>query len=214
MLYKIKKLLRDSAMKISHLFSTLCLSSIPFCAFSQDQIAQTLNISTHFTSIVDKPSWLLELRDMESGLVLPYLFDIRNNDNFFFAFSKEHSYRVVASVLKFGPYATIKNFCKLESGVITGKSMLISITGVLSPDPRKTFCRVNKFSQRIFTIVPYQEPAQSYNQALPSAASDATNATAPTTTTTPTQPPTPPQQDGQKSATPSATGKVVEVRTV
>lgn len=131
----------------------LCLSSLMSVPLDADEIAQTLNIYTHFKSIVGMPSWLLELRDMESGLVLPYLFDIHENKNFWLAFSKEHSYRVVASVLKFGPYVTINNFCHLEDGVLTGKSMYIELGGTIAPDLRRTKCHVIKFHQEQFTVV-------------------------------------------------------------
>lgn len=119
---------------------------------AQNTIAQTLTIYTNFKSIVGKPTWMVELRDIESGLVLPYLFEIRENKNYWLAFSKEHSYRVVASVLKFGPYATINNFCGIEDGILTGKSMYIRVSGTISPDLRRTKCQVIKFKQEQFTV--------------------------------------------------------------
>jgi hypothetical protein len=121
---------------------------------AQETVAQTLSIYTHFKSVVAKPTWLLVLRDVDSGQVLPYVFDIRENDNFWVAFSKEHNYRITASILKFPPYATINNFCGLESGILTGKSMYIILKGTISPDPRTSKCYVTKFNQQQFTIVP------------------------------------------------------------
>lgn len=117
-----------------------------------EKIAQTLSIYTDFKCIVGKPTWVVELRDIESGQVLPYLFDILDNKNYWLAFSKEHSYRVVASVLKFGPYKTINNFCGLESCILTGKSMYINVSGIISPDMRQTKCKVIKFKQEQFTV--------------------------------------------------------------
>jgi hypothetical protein len=129
------------------LCSLLCTSSL------YAQAAQTLTIYTHFKEIVGNPSWLLVLRDMNSGEVLPYLFDIKHEDNFWLAFSKEHAYRVTASVLKFPPYATINNFCGLQDGVLKGKSMYITLKGTISPDPRTSKCYVTKVNQAQFTIV-------------------------------------------------------------
>ncbi len=140
----MKKIL---SLLLAGLFLTF---STPLCA--QETIAQTLNIYTKFKSIVDKPTWLLEIRDIQSGQVLPYVFDIRKENNFWVAFSKEHNYRIVGSVLKFGPYATINNFCGLEDGMLSGKSMFITIKGVLSPNPADTKCYVTKFKQQQFFI--------------------------------------------------------------
>ncbi len=142
------------AMKIIHFFH-LGLVSLSFFIASpllhaQNDVAQTLSITTNLTAIVGDPVWLLELRDMESGQVLPYLFDVKNKDNFWVAYSKEHRYQVKASVLKFGPYATVNNFCYLENGVMTGKSMTIHITGKLSPGLRRARCHVTKFNQPAF----------------------------------------------------------------
>jgi hypothetical protein len=133
--------------------STVCLLSLSSPLFADNEVAQTLTIYTHFKSIVGNPSWLIELRDAESGLVLPYLFEIHENKNYWLAFSKEHSYRVVASVLKFGPYVTINNFCGIENGILKGKSMYIHVTGIIAPDLRRTKCRAIKINQEQFTIV-------------------------------------------------------------
>lgn len=131
------------------------LSLIMFTSFvkARETIAQTLNIYTNFKSIVANPSWLIELRDIESGQVLPYLFEIQENKNFWLAFSKQRSYRIVASILKFGPYVTINNFCCLENGILTGKSMYIRVSGTIAPDLRRTRCRVIQFKQEQFTAV-------------------------------------------------------------
>lgn len=116
-------------------------------AYSQG-ISQTLQITTRFSSFIDKPTkpiWLLIIREMETGILLPYLFDINKNDNFWIAFTAGRSYRVTASSVTFGPFAKINNFCNLENGVISGKSMIITLTGELSPDPNRLRCHVIKY---------------------------------------------------------------------
>lgn len=112
---------------------------------AQQYLGQTLQVYTHFTSVVGKPTWLLTIRDEQSGQVLPYIFDIRNNNNFWVAFTAGHTYRVTISSLDFGPYAKIKNFCHLENGIITRKSMWITLSGELSPDPNRVRCHVTKY---------------------------------------------------------------------
>lgn len=134
----------------------LSLLSLVFAlnqAYANSLLQQTLQIHTQFKSILGKPTWLLILRDMESGQILPYQYDIKQNDNFWLAFSSEKSYRITVSRLKFGNFAAINNFCGLENGVLFGKSMYITLTGTLTPDPASSKCHVMKYNDVPFTIV-------------------------------------------------------------
>jgi len=114
-------------------------------AFSNPLGGQAMQISTHFHSVEGSPSWLLILRDVSTGEVFPYVFDVKNNDNYWVAFTKGHSYRVTVSSLTFGPYAKIKNLCNLEDGVLNGQSLNVTMTGVLSPDPHQFRCRIMRY---------------------------------------------------------------------
>ena len=122
------------------------LYGISALLYADELPAQRLHIYTQLDDIVGKPSWLLELRDVTSGRVLPYLFDIQKNTNVWVAFSKERAYRVVASIVTFGPYAKIYNFCGVQDGILVGKSMHINIHGILSPNARSIRCKVTQFS--------------------------------------------------------------------
>lgn len=141
---QLKTLLKSSVLALSSLYLTGALAG--------DTIAQSLQIYTHFFRIVGRPTWLLELRDVESGQVFPYIFDVKDNDNFWIAFTKEHSYQVVASEVSFDD-CKIHNFCHLENGILKGKSMFIRITGTLSPNRYASSCHVQKFSGTQFVIV-------------------------------------------------------------
>lgn len=125
------------------LFLILCLNSV--ASFANDPMGQVIHIYTQFRYFVGKPTWLLIVRDVETGLVSPYLFDIRNNDNYWMAFTYGHSYRVTVSNLKFGTYGEITNFCGLENGILSGKSLYMTLTGVLTPDPKTMKCFVHSF---------------------------------------------------------------------
>ncbi|HSW69158.1 MAG TPA: hypothetical protein VLI69_03225 [Gammaproteobacteria bacterium] len=105
-------------------------------------LGQTIQINTRFHSIIGNPVWLLILRDPDTGIVYPYLYDIKNNDNFWLAFSFGQNYVVTVSNLKFGPFAIINNFCHLENRLLTRKSMIISLTGNLTPAPVTSTCHV------------------------------------------------------------------------
>lgn len=120
---------------------------------AQDPFGQNIQITTNFRSLMGKPTWLLVIRDVQNGQVLPYLYEIKNNDNFWIAFTYGHSYRVVASTLKFGRFAVINNFCHLENGILTGKSMIVTLTGDLTPNRATARCKVLKYSDTAFTIV-------------------------------------------------------------
>jgi hypothetical protein len=123
----------------------ISLVSMISSANAQVPLGQTIQVNTHFRSVVNAPEWLLIVRDVRSGQVLPYLFDIRDNDNFWVAFTLGHSYRVTASKLKFGPYAVIHNFCGLEDGIISGESMYVTLRGDLTPNPGSVKCHIIKY---------------------------------------------------------------------
>lgn len=127
------------------LFSCVCLPTLAA------NINQTVQINTRFSSIIGKPTWLVIIRDIKSGQVLPYQFDIKNNENYWIAFSSERAYRITASYLKFGPYAKIENFCHLENGILDGQSLIVSVTGQLTPNPKNTKCHVIKQRNAYFT---------------------------------------------------------------
>ena len=116
-------------------------------------LGQTIQIDTRLTVIWGQPIWLLELRNEETGKVLPYIFDFRQTENHWVAFSMGKVYRVVASTLTFGPYAKIHNFCGLESGILKEKSIQVRLRGELSPDPTQVKCYVRRYRDIPFTMV-------------------------------------------------------------
>lgn len=121
-------------------------------AFAINPMSQSVQINTHFRSITGKPVWLLVVRDANTGVVVPYMFDIRINDNFWIALSPGRNYIITASTLKFGPFAIIHNFCHLEDGVLSGTSMIIRLSGDLTPVPGTFKCHVSKFKDTPFSV--------------------------------------------------------------
>lgn len=119
-----------------------CLLS-PAVSFAQ---GSTLQISTNFRSVSGNPTWVLEVRDTETQLVVPYIFDIKQNDNYWVAFTFGHVYKVVSSELQFQSGKKFHNFCHLQNGVIRNKSMYITITGDLRGRPDSYKCIVKKYS--------------------------------------------------------------------
>lgn len=152
MLVMVKKYSFSNLRKLLSTISLLLLSFISNAQNSIDQ-TQTFQIYTHFQSVIGRPTWLLIIRDVETGLVSPYIFDIRNNDNFWLALTYGHHYKVTNSSLKFGKFAVIHNFCHLENGILSYKSMFITLRGVISPDPESSNCYVRQYKDTYFTIV-------------------------------------------------------------
>ena len=113
---------------------------------------QTFQIYTHFQSVIGTPSWLLIIRDVETGLVTPYVFDIRNNDNFWLALTYGHHYKVTNSSLSFDKNTVIHNFCHLENGILSYQSLFLTLRGVVSPDPKTLTCYVKQYKDSNFTI--------------------------------------------------------------
>jgi hypothetical protein len=135
---------------VALLLVTLLFSSASMASSLAE--TQTLQISTNLTEIIGKPSWTLIVRDLKSGLVSPYIFEIEKHNNYWVAFTYGHVYKVQASSLTFGPFAHISNFCGLQNGVLTGISMFMIITGKLTPDPKTYHCKITKYSDPNFTI--------------------------------------------------------------
>lgn len=124
-------------------------------AESMNGFGQTVQIYTHFTKIIGKPTWLLEIYDIDSNQVLPYLFDITEQDNFWVAFSFGRNYRITASTVRFFPFpATIHNFCHLEDGILSGKSLYVTLSGPLTPARQSIQCHVMRYPNTQFTIAP------------------------------------------------------------
>ncbi len=104
---------------------------------------QVITINTHFRSIDHQPTWLLIARNVQTGEVLPHLFTMNKKEQNM-VFDVGQFYRITASNMTF-KNKIIKNFCQLESGVIDGKSMFITITGDLQSDPKGYECRVIRY---------------------------------------------------------------------
>ena len=104
-----------------------------------------IEIDTYLHDIDGRPIWTLILRDMTSGQVLPYLFDLRKHDNHWIAFSLSHTYRVIASRVQFDNNQEVNNFCNLEDGILRSESMTVTITGSFSPDLQGVDCQIQKY---------------------------------------------------------------------
>lgn len=131
---------------------------------SSDGLSQTLQIYTRFSSFVGKPSWLLIIRDVDHNQNVPYVFDITQGNHFWIAFTYGRNYLISVSTLQIETYKSrlnkykqyrINNFCQLESQgrIIKGKSIYITISGDLSPDPSTYTCYVSQYDDGDFTIV-------------------------------------------------------------
>jgi hypothetical protein len=132
----------------------LCLLNISSTYAEESPFGQTFQITTRLNSYVGKPSWLIIVRDVNTGQVLPYLYDITTTDNFWLGFTFSHAYQVITSELEFGPpNAAIHNYCHLEDGVLDRESFTVTVTGDLTPNRLTSHCHVFKYKQFNFPIV-------------------------------------------------------------
>lgn len=108
-------------------------------------MSQTIQIYTHLNKIAADSSWLLIVHDTDSSAVYPYVFNMNNKDDYFLIFTNARNYRLV-SILQFDFYRfKINNFCQLPTDKITGQSLIIKITGTLTPDPMTSKCYIMKY---------------------------------------------------------------------
>ena len=127
-------------MIIRQLFIILLGFAMITQAAAQEQV---ITINTHFRSIDHKPTWLLIVRNLQTGEVIPHLFTMQKKEQSM-VFGVGQFYRITASNMTFRNKTT-KNFCGLESGVIDGKSLFVTITGDLQLDPKGYQCRVIQY---------------------------------------------------------------------
>ena len=143
------------ALKIVCQFGILLLSAflmfIP--AYADNPFGQTISINTFFSCVSGSPSWLLILRDLDTGQVVPYLYDIRRENNAWLAFSYGRAYQITVSTLTFGPFAVLHNFCGLENLSFRDTSLNIRLTGALTPNRYGFQCRRLPFKNMPFTIM-------------------------------------------------------------
>lgn len=130
-----------------------------------DGLGNIIQIHSRLHSFVGRPSWLIVVRDVDHNQNIPYIFDFRRGNNFWFAFTFGRNYLISVSNLQFSPcrrnpYRSTRsnNFCNIESDgrIIHGKSMTIMISGGLSPDPCTYTCHAVTYPTGFFTIVPRQ----------------------------------------------------------
>jgi hypothetical protein len=143
----LKKFLRHAALIISGLILIL-----PAVVKAENPFGQTIQINTHFDSLKGNPTWLLMIRNIQTGEILPYLYEIKNFDNFWIALSYGRDYRIVASKLQFESSKSIANFCHLEDGVLSGKSYVVRLSGNLKPGGRDYECHTIKFKDYDFPM--------------------------------------------------------------
>lgn len=114
-----------------------------FCLCHISYAEPGIRIYTHLKEgIIAKPTWVLVLRDRETGTTAPYLFDFRQSDHFWQALSPGRQYEITISNLRFHPFpAEFKNFCGLEKKKLNNESISVEITGKLTPKRNTLKCK-------------------------------------------------------------------------
>lgn len=121
-----------------------------------DELGQTIQINTRLHAFIGKPIWTLIIRDIDHGQNIPYIFDIRKGGNHWIALTHGRNYLITASRVQIETYWSrynkyknyrINNFCNLESNgkIIRGRSMYITIEGILSPYTNTYTCHLSSW---------------------------------------------------------------------
>lgn len=153
--YTLKSVIYTAVKKILPLvlLSACLLNSFPLKA-QDNPLGQTFQINTRLHSYTGKPAWLIIINDIDTGQVTPYFFPIYETENFWFTFTFAHHYRISISDLQFGPPdAVIHNFCHLKNTVFNQESVIIDLSGDLTPDKRTSFCHMQRYKEYSFPIV-------------------------------------------------------------
>ncbi|MES2218941.1 MAG: hypothetical protein V4501_11085 [Pseudomonadota bacterium] len=151
----LKSSLKLALKKISQLaLLSACLThSLPIMA-QDSPLGQTFQINTRLESFVGKPAWVIIVKDVANGQVVPYYFPIYESEQFWINFTFTNAFRVILSELQFGPPdMVIRNFCHLQDGILDKESLIINLTGRLTPDRRTSECHVERFKSYSFPIV-------------------------------------------------------------
>lgn len=156
-------ILKKMLARIGLLFASICWISPLYAGNGADGLGQNIQISADLSGYTGKPSWLLVVRDVDHNQTIPYVFDFRKNNNFWFVFTYSQNYLITASTLQFSPYHSmpdysqrkIKNFCHLESHghIMRGESLQITITGKLTPYSDTFKCHVTRIQDPRFNVV-------------------------------------------------------------
>ncbi|MBA3661318.1 MAG: hypothetical protein H0W64_06300 [Gammaproteobacteria bacterium] len=122
---------------------------------------QTIQIQTRLHAFVGRPTWLIEIRDLDHNETIPYLYDFDGGRNLWLLFTRGRNYLITASTLSFSPYSVrpyrtkkIYNFCGLESQgrIWRGQSLTVHLEGELSPNRNRYRCNVTSYKDTNFTI--------------------------------------------------------------
>ena len=125
--------------------------------YAANNFGATIQLYTQLHSItVNRPAWVLLIRDVDHNQNIPYLFDIQRLDNMWLLFTYGKNYEVVSSILQMNVYVPeinrytlyqIHDFCRLESHgrVIQGESKYITLQGDLTTDPNSVRCHLSTF---------------------------------------------------------------------
>lgn len=134
------------------LWLSCCWAAFPLSVKASNPLGETVQIYINFHEVVGFPTWLLIIRDDMTGKILPYWYDMRQNRNFYIALTWAHTYRITYSRLMYDNEVFIDNFCQLENKRISGSTLLIRLSGRLTPQQRTSSCTVQQFKDLPFPM--------------------------------------------------------------
>lgn len=125
-----------------HRFSPYLCFCLLFLCITKSLAMPVVQIQGDLRTVSGNPRWLILLRNPDNGSTTPWMYDVKQAVNHWVILPGSHAYQIVASELLFNDRTIFHNFCGIEDGVITGKSMQITLSGQLSPTTDTIRCHV------------------------------------------------------------------------
>ena len=116
------------------------------CAAFPALARPVIQVQGQLTGIEDSPTWLILLSNVDDGSIIPWMHDFGQGRSDWLVFPEGHDYRIVASELRFAHNTVFPNFCSLQDGILSDRSVQIFLRGKLSPAMDSFNCHVFSFA--------------------------------------------------------------------
>lgn len=103
----------------------------------------TISMGTQLSQIDDYPTWLIELRNFETGSLVPWQYNFQKYaNNQWIVIPEGAEYQITASEIHFLNGAVFYNVCDLEHRTFLHQSIALDLSGQLTPESATLLCRV------------------------------------------------------------------------
>jgi len=105
-----------------------------------------IQIEGQLKEIKANPSWFILLRNVDTGSIVPWMLDLQGPFVHWSVFPEGHDYQIIASEMRFNDNTVLHNVCDIEDGIVSGRSLQITLKGQLTPTSDTFDCRKMSWS--------------------------------------------------------------------